>query len=96
MLRGSVIIFVAFLSVTFLQRRLVPREWIGIFSIFIGLIVVGLADFISNGDDSHYSRNNIITGDLLIVMAQIITAIQMVYEERFVAGLDIPALHGKY
>lgn len=54
---------------------------------------MGLSDFMSNGgDNSSYSRNNVITGDLLIILAQIITAVQMVYEERYVAGLDIPAL----
>lgn len=31
-------------------------------------------------------------GDLLIVAAQIITAFQMVYEEKFVKDKDIPAL----
>lgn len=94
MFRGAVIIFVAFLSVAFLERRLVTREWAGIFIVFMGLIIVGAADFQTNGDNTHYSRNNVITGDLLIVLAQIITAVQMVYEERFVAGNDIPALQG--
>lgn len=92
MLRGSVIIFVALLSVGFLDRVLVKREWVGIGFVIVGLAVVGLADFITNNSDTAYSRNNIITGDLLIIAAQIITAVQMVYEERFVAGLDIPAL----
>lgn len=92
MFRGSVIIFVALLSVGFLQRRLVSREWSGIFIVIIGLTIVGMADFMSNSTDKAYSRNNIITGDLLIIMAQIITAVQMVYEERFVTSMDIPAL----
>lgn len=84
----------ALLSVGFLDRRLVSREWSGISFIILGLAVVGLSDFISNNSDADYSRNNVITGDLLIITAQIITAVQMVYEERFVAGLDIPALQG--
>ncbi|XP_062556433.1 solute carrier family 35 member F6 [Armigeres subalbatus] len=93
MLRGSVIIFVGVLSVAFLNRNLVSREWIGILFIIMGLAVVGLSDFMSDdGNDSSYSKNNVITGDLLIILAQIITAVQMVYEERYVAGLDIPAL----
>lgn len=45
--------------------------------------------------NSDKSRNNIITGDLLILAAQVITAFQMVYEEKYVAGMDIPALQGK-
>lgn len=91
MFRGSVIIFVALLSVGFLERQLGSREWSGILAVIIGLGIVGAADFINNNDQTH-SRNNIITGDLLIIIAQVITAIQMVYEERYVAGMDIPAL----
>lgn len=94
MFRGAVIIFVALLSVAFLQRRLGAREWTGISIIVVGLAMVGAADMMS-GDTSKYSRNDIITGDLLILTAQIITAVQMVYEEKFVAGMDIPALQGK-
>lgn len=94
MFRGAVIIFVALLSVTFLERRLVAREWGGIFIIVIGLAMVGVADMMATGTSGH-SKNDIITGDLLILMAQIITAIQMVYEEKYVTGMDIPALQGK-
>lgn len=78
----------------FLQRRLVGREWLGILFVITGLAIVGLADFLTNSTSQAYSRNNVITGDLLIIMAQIITAVQMVYEERFVAGMDIPSLQG--
>lgn len=94
MFRGAVIIFVALLSVAFLQRRLVAREWTGIFIIVLGLAMVGAADMLVSNDGSKHSRNDIITGDLLILAAQIITAVQMVYEEKFVAGIDIPALQG--
>lgn len=96
MFRGAVIIFVALLSVAFLQRRLVTREWSGIFIIVIGLALVGAADMLNTNHPGNYTRNDIITGDLLILTAQIITAVQMVYEEKYVAGMDIPALQGKH
>lgn len=86
------IIFVGILSVAFLNRTLVPREWAGIIFVIIGLAVVGASDFLSNDGGTDHSRNNIITGDLLIILAQIITSVQMVYEERYVAGMDIPSL----
>lgn len=94
MLRGSVIVFVGILSMAFLDRRLVGREWTGIAFVIAGLSVVGAADFLSAGDDAigGHTRNNIITGDLLIILAQIITSVQMVYEERYVTAMDIPAL----
>lgn len=93
MFRGSVIIFVGLLSTGFLDRVLKNREWTGIFFVIAGLAIVGVADFISKDTNSdNHGRNDIITGDMLIVIAQIITSIQMVVEEKFVAGQDIPPL----
>ncbi|XP_003708299.1 transport and golgi organization 9 [Megachile rotundata] len=91
MLRGAVIIFTAILSMGFLNRRLGSREWIGIGMVIVGLALVGLSDIITM-EDANNSINSILTGDLLIICAQVITAIQMVVEEKFVAGQNIPAL----
>lgn len=91
MLRGSVIVFVAIFSMMFLQRRLQLREWTGIGFIIIGLTCVGLSDMLGSSS-SEVDRTKVLIGDSLIILAQIITASQMVFEERFVAGLDIPAL----
>ncbi|KAJ8921116.1 hypothetical protein NQ315_013586 [Exocentrus adspersus] len=93
MFRGSVIIFVGLLSVGFLDRVLKNREWTGIFFVIAGLAIIGVADFVSKDTNTdNHGKNDIITGDMLIVIAQIITAIQMVVEEKFVAGQDIPPL----
>ncbi|XP_015515321.1 solute carrier family 35 member F6 [Neodiprion virginianus] len=91
MLRGAVIVFTGILSVGFLDRKLGSREWFGISLIINGLSLVGMSDFIMQ-NDSSVSTNSIITGDLLIICAQVITAVQMVVEEKYVSGLDIPAL----
>lgn len=61
-------------------------------TVIVGLLIVGVADFLTDSSDAKQSTNNIITGDLLIVIAQVITSVQMVVEEKYVAGLDIPAL----
>lgn len=90
--KGSVIVFVGILSIAFLHRVLGKREWFGIVLVLIGLSVVGIADFFSSDSGSNFDKKSIITGDLLIVIAQVVTACQMVIEEKFVAGLDIPAL----
>jgi drug/metabolite transporter (DMT)-like permease len=92
MLRGSVIVFVAIFSMIFLQKRLQLREWTGIGFIIIGLTCVGLSDMLGGSSGSDVDRTDVLIGDSLIILAQIITASQMVFEERFVAGLDIPAL----
>lgn len=92
MLRGALIIFVALLSVIFLKRRLKFHEWLGIILIIVGLAVVGLADFLSDFDSASVSQENIIIGDIAIIAGQIFFAVQVVLQERIVAGMDIPAL----
>uniref|UniRef100_A0A023GP72 Putative conserved plasma membrane protein n=1 Tax=Amblyomma triste TaxID=251400 RepID=A0A023GP72_AMBTT len=92
MLRGAVIIFTGLLSVAFLGRRLRTYEWLGIFTVMIGLVVVGMSDILF--PDSHATKgpNSIITGDLLIVLAQVITSSQMVIEEKFVTKYKVAPL----
>ncbi|EEB19441.1 conserved hypothetical protein [Pediculus humanus corporis] len=81
MLRGSLIVFVALLSVGFLQRKIQCREWIGIVIVISGLIIVGISDFMFN-KDINVDTNSVIT----------VTSVQIVLEEHFVSGKDIPPL----
>ncbi|KAE8286637.1 Solute carrier family 35 member F6 ANT2-binding protein [Larimichthys crocea] len=92
MLRGAVIIFTGLLSVAFLGRRLLPSQWLGIFITILGLVIVGLADFFSGHKDDSHKLSDIVTGDLLIIMAQIIVSVQMVLEEKFVYRHNIHPL----
>ncbi|KAK9531396.1 hypothetical protein VZT92_010823 [Zoarces viviparus] len=92
MLRGAVIIFTGLLSVAFLGRRLVPSQWLGILTTILGLVIVGLSDFLSGHKDDTHKLSDIITGDLLIIMAQVIVAVQMVLEEKFVYKHDVHPL----
>jgi len=92
MLRGALIIFTGFLSVAFLNRRLKAYEWLGIFVVMAGLVIVGVSDVIYSDTTQHYGTNMLITGDLLIIMAQIIAATQMVVEEKFVSGSNVSPL----
>ncbi|XP_019392798.1 PREDICTED: solute carrier family 35 member F6 [Crocodylus porosus] len=91
MLRGAVIIFTGLLSVAFLGRKLVLSQWLGIAVTIAGLVVVGLADLLNSQDEKH-NLSEVITGDLLIIMAQVIVAIQMVLEEKFVYKHDVHPL----
>ncbi|XP_067840849.1 solute carrier family 35 member F6 [Heptranchias perlo] len=92
MLRGAVVVFTGLLSVAFLGRRLIPSQWFGIFLTICGLVVVGLADFVNGNHDQGHHISQIVTGDLLIIIAQIIVAIQMVLEEKFVSKHDVHPL----
>uniref|UniRef100_A0A8B9S4M1 Solute carrier family 35 member F6 n=1 Tax=Apteryx owenii TaxID=8824 RepID=A0A8B9S4M1_APTOW len=91
MLRGSVIIFTGLLSVAFLGRKLELSQWLGILVTIVGLVVVGLADLHGTHDQKR-KLSEVITGDLLIIMAQVIVAIQMVLEEKFVYKHDVHPL----
>ncbi|OWR41967.1 solute carrier family 35 member F6 [Danaus plexippus] len=92
MFRGSIIVFVALFSTILLDRVIKRREWFGISQLILGLIIIGATDAIYQSPDDSKGRNSMITGDLLIILAQIILACQMVYEEKFVSGLNIPPL----
>ncbi|KAM7395208.1 hypothetical protein PAMA_006797 [Pampus argenteus] len=91
MLRGAVIIFTGLLSVAFLGRRLLTSQWLGIVITILGLVIVGFADFFSGNKDEH-KISDVITGDLLIIMAQVIVSVQMVLEEKFVYKHDVHPL----
>uniref|UniRef100_A0A0R3RX94 TPT domain-containing protein n=1 Tax=Elaeophora elaphi TaxID=1147741 RepID=A0A0R3RX94_9BILA len=91
MLRGSVIIFTGFFSVAFLKSYLQGFRWLGMGFITIGLVIVGVSDIILD-ENSKHDINGIITGDLLIIIAQIIVAVQMVVEQKIVSEFNAPPL----
>lgn len=70
MLRGSVIVFTGIFSIAFLNRKLKLREWTGIGFVITGLALVGASDILTK-EDTDTSANSIITGDLLIILAQV-------------------------
>jgi len=89
MLRGSVIIYTGILSVIFLKRKLRLYHWSGMVLVLLGLACVGLASVISGNSPNAPDP---ILGDIIIVCAQIIVAIQMVIEEKFIGKYNVPAL----
>ncbi|XP_054156419.1 solute carrier family 35 member F6-like [Oppia nitens] len=93
MLRGAIIIFTGLLSVFFLKRRLKLYEWAGMVVVIVGLAIVGTGDFVfSNASQSGKSTSNIIIGDVIIIVGQVIAASQMVVEEKFVASSNVSPL----
>lgn len=51
MLRGSVIVFTAALSIVILRQRPKPFQWLGIFIIIGGLVIVGIGDLLYTEED---------------------------------------------
>ena len=96
MLRGSVIIFTGILSVAFLNARLKIHQWLGMFTVIVGLAIVGVGDYIffQKGTTTGLEQNTVLAGDLLIVFAQGIAAIQMTVEEKIIKKYKVPPLQG--
>ncbi len=80
MLRGSVVIFTGIFSVIFLKRTLYAFHWFGMFLVLAGLTCVGVASVVQSSSDSNAS--NPLLGDILVICAQFVAAIQMVVEEK--------------
>ena len=92
MLRGSVIIFTGLLSVAFLHSKLRLYQWVGMFSVIIGLALVGIGDFVFFQGGQHMDKYTVLAGDLLIIAAQGIVAIQMTFEEKIIKKYQVPPL----
>lgn len=93
MLRGSSSIFTGLLTPFFFSRLLPTHRWVGIGILTIGLSIVGVSDYLIGTDTtSLWGVKGQITGDLLIIMAQIFVALQMVLEEQFVTKKAIAPL----
>jgi len=93
MLRGSVVIFTSLFSVVFLKRKLKSYHWIGIVLVIGGTAIVGAQSSICPVASSGCTpSSNATLGNILIILAQIIVAVQMVVEEKFISGYNVPAL----
>jgi len=90
MLRGAVIIFTGILSLIFLKRKLKLYHWTGMVLVLLGLGVVGLSSVLFGGHSE--SAPHPLTGDIIIVCAQVVVAIQMVVEEKFISKYNVPPL----
>ncbi|KAL6624244.1 hypothetical protein U3516DRAFT_584821 [Neocallimastix sp. 'constans'] len=107
MLRGTVVIFTGFFSVVLLKRKLSKSQWISLFLVMIGVSIVGMSDIITKSNPSnpigekdkedklnsfsHASSENIF-GVVLIILAQIFTALQFIVEEKVMSHFEVSPL----
>jgi len=90
-LRGFVIVFVLLFSICFLHRS--PMRWqvIGVCSSVLGLIFIGIAALLGEGAGGKVL--DMVLGICLALVAQVFSATQFVFEEKFMKGHDIPPLY---
>jgi drug/metabolite transporter (DMT)-like permease len=92
MLRGSMIIFSAILSVIFLKRKLHPYHWFAVAVCSAAIVIVGYANMKAAAGHpaaSATSPGMVVFGMALIVIGQVIQASQVVTEERLLKGCSI-------
>lgn len=85
MLRSAIIIFSAILSYFFLGRQFEPFHWVAVGIVFVGLVIVGLANVLDGSSDKggdEVPMGDRIFGMALVVFAQLCAASQMVVEEK--------------
>ncbi|CAG5118451.1 unnamed protein product [Candidula unifasciata] len=83
MLKGTVTFFTALLSMSFLAQQLACYVWFGVVVSALGFAVTGISDYIKT-PSGGYEKYGIAAGNLLIVMAQIMFATKIIYEEKFI------------
>lgn len=92
-LLGVALIFVGFFSTMFLNQKLSSRHWLAIFTMTCGIIDILAIDVQRVEYDQqtipYTDHNAILTGDLLIITAEILHAFQYVYEEKHLKSMDL-------
>lgn len=92
MLRGIVVVFNGLLSMIFLKQRLYYHHWGGILLIVVGTCIVGLNNVIyPQGEGVDIPRNPTL-GNILVIAAQVLAAVQFVVEEKFLSKYNAKPL----
>jgi drug/metabolite transporter (DMT)-like permease len=88
MARGSVIIFSAFLSVRLMGKRLYAYHYASIALVAISVVLVGWAGT-TDSSASAADSSHALFGLIFIVLAQLLTALQIVVEEHLMLELNL-------
>lgn len=94
MTRGSVVLFVAILSVLFLKRRIRRLEWIALIFVSLGVAIVGYSGS-GSGSSSGLVKEDpakIAFGISLVLGAVTLQAVQFVVEERIMSHSSLTPL----
>ena len=93
MLRGSMIIFSACLSVVFLRKKLHAYHWTGVGICCLAIVLVGYSNMMASSalgvSESSIPQSKVVFGMALIVLGQVIQASQVVLEEKLLRGYTI-------
>jgi drug/metabolite transporter (DMT)-like permease len=98
MLRGTLVVFAGILTIVLLKRRLRSHNWFGIVLITAGAALVGASSIVYEKQDAAAGgaakrvAPNPLLGNLLVIIAQLLNAVQFIVEEKFLHQLRPPVL----
>ncbi|EPB69488.1 hypothetical protein ANCCEY_11426 [Ancylostoma ceylanicum] len=88
---GALIVCTGLLSIFMVAAKIPGFKWMGMLLVVMGLVVVGVTDILC-GDHVEHSKQDIIVGDVLCVVAQVFVALQLVLEQKYMAKYDVEPL----
>ncbi|EGV62125.1 hypothetical protein PSN45_000842 [Yamadazyma tenuis] len=96
MIRGSLVLFVAFLSVVFLKRKVTRLEWLALVIVTGGITLVGLSGSSQGDGAAEGTSKMVMVGLVLVVVAELCQAFQFVVEEHLLRKNPIMPLQLVY
>lgn len=94
MTRGAVVLFVAVMSVLFLNRRIRVLEWLALIIVTLGIAIVGYSG--SSAPMGSEDAAKLVLGIGLIFVAVAFQAVQFVVEERILSQLQFEPIRLVY
>ena len=91
MLRGSIILFTAILTLTYRHKKLYAQQWCGIIFVIVALVLIGVTTVLSNSN-ADLSAGKMVLGVMLVVIAQAIQAFQTIAEEQLLHDSTTPPM----
>ncbi|KAH8069892.1 hypothetical protein JL721_5427 [Aureococcus anophagefferens] len=89
MTRGSVIIFTCALSVRYMGKKMEPVHWVSVLIVCLAIVVVGVSGVFGASDSGGASAGEYILGLMLILLGQVVGAVQFVLEEWLMNECDV-------
>ncbi|CUM64652.1 uncharacterized protein PRCAT00002261001 [Priceomyces carsonii] len=96
MTRGAVVLFVAILSVLFLQTHVRKLEWVALAFVTLGVALVGFSGTTSSGPSDDNAAPKVVFGIVLVILAVSLQALQFVAEEHILKDRSIVPLKVVY
>lgn len=87
MMRSSSLVFTALFSVIFLKRRLYRQHWTGLFTMILGICLVGVASMSANSS-TVVDKNRNIWGITVLIIGQVFGASGYIMEEKLLGEFE--------